>query len=95
MAFPAYPQTDVGVRSLLECSPSLPEELRDALLRALGEDAELTAEDGAALGVTIGKALDSHVEAIAVRVAAIIQEQRAKDKAEMDHRRRELDLTEL
>ncbi len=94
VAFPAYPQTDVGVRALLECSPSLPDELRDELTRALGETSGALLE-GADMGATIGKALDSHVEAIAVRVAEILIEKRAAELAVINLRGKRQDLSEL
>ncbi len=92
VAFPAYPSTDVGVRSLLECSPSLPVELRDVLVGLLSavHDAE---QDS--LETIITEALESQTEALAVRVAEIIQIQRAKDRAAMDMRQRQLDLASV
>ncbi len=89
VAFPAYPQTDVAVRSLLECSPGMPVELRDVLVGLLS--AVHDAEQGS-LETIITEALESQTEAIAVRVAAIIQEQRAKARVAGTYRGRRLDL---
>ena len=89
VTFPAYPQTDAVVRSLLECSPGMPVELRDVLVGLLS--AVHDAEQGS-LETIITEALESQTEALAVRVAEIIREQRAKDRATMDLRKRQLDL---
>ena len=94
VAFPAYPATDVGVRSWLG-SEKIPAEIRNALLKACGWPTDptiLSMPPSGDVEEVIGKALEHHTEAIAVRVAEIITEQRAKDRAAMNMRRRRLDL---
>jgi len=94
VAFPAYPSTDVAVRAVLECSPGLPDELRDELARVLlgNPNVDRAAEN---IQAALTAALDTHTEALATRVAEIIQEQRAVDRAALDMRRRHLDVAAL
>ena len=71
----------------------MPDGVRASLLAAIGDSCgELLAQGGPDLEAIIGHALDSQTEAIAVRVAEIIQSERAKDRADLVMRSRRLDL---
>lgn len=96
VTFPAYPQTDAMVRSLLEGSPGMPVEVRDGLLEAVNRSRHapfLSMSSNEELQELIAKALDT--EAIAVRVAEILAEQRVKAQAEMEARDRAIRVASL